>query len=86
MIQSLPPDIADLVRQQMATGEYQSEEEVLRRAMRALEENRHAVVYDDPETLAGVQRGLDEMRAGLGRPFEAFDAEWSKTKKNQPDG
>ena len=70
-----PPDLDKLVREQMATGDYRSEDDVLRDALIALEEHRCVVVHDDPEVLAGIQRGLDEMRQGLGRPFGEFDAE-----------
>ncbi len=71
MAYQFPPD----VREQMASGEYQSEDDLLRDALMALEDHRWVVGEDDPEVLAGIERGLDQMRRGLGRPFEEFDAE-----------
>ncbi len=59
----------------MATGDYQSEDDLLRDALKALEDYRQMLVNDKPEVLAGIQRGLHEMRQGLGRPFADFDAE-----------
>ncbi|MBX9787687.1 MAG: hypothetical protein K2Y37_02125 [Pirellulales bacterium] len=76
MTYPFPPDVQQLVREQMALGSFSSEDELLRAALHALEEQRQAIVYDDPETLAGIRRGLEEMKAGLGRPFEEFDAEF----------
>ena len=76
MTYPFPPDVQQLVREQMALGSFSSEDELLRAALHALEEQRQAVVYYDPETLVGTGRGLDEMKAGLGRPFEEFDAKF----------
>lgn len=75
MSYQFPADIETLVRQQMAAGNYRSEDDLLREALHALESQRQMVVYEDPEVIAGVQRGLDEMRRGFGRPFEEYDAE-----------
>lgn len=69
------PDVEKLVREQMVAGDYGSEDDLLRDALKTLEEHRQMIVYDDPAVLAGVQRGLDEMRQGQGRSFEEFDAE-----------
>jgi Arc/MetJ-type ribon-helix-helix transcriptional regulator len=74
MAYQFPPDVEKLVKEQMVLGSYRSEDELLRDALRALEEQRQMVVYDDPEVLAGIGRGLDEMNRGLGRPFEELDA------------
>ncbi len=75
MAYQFPPDVAKLVEEQMAVGAYRSQDDLLRDALRALDEQRHIVIDDDAETLAGIRRGLDEMKQGVGRPFEEFDAE-----------
>jgi Arc/MetJ-type ribon-helix-helix transcriptional regulator len=85
MSYQFPPDVEKLVREQMAIGAYQSEDDLLRDALRALEQDRQ-IVYDDPETIAGIQRGLDEMRQGLGRPVEEFQAELRAKYKIPRDG
>lgn len=64
----LPPDLQQLVADRIATGEYQSEDEVLRDALQAL--------ADQDEDLAAVQEAIAELKAGdEGVPMdEAFDA------------
>ncbi|MBX3411647.1 MAG: hypothetical protein KF708_02925 [Pirellulales bacterium] len=76
-----PPDVEQLVRAQMIAGDYRTEDDLLRDALKVLEEHRQTVIYDDPEVLAGVRRGLDEMKQGLGRPFEQFDTEFRAKHK-----
>ena len=85
MAYQFPADLDHLVRQQMAAGNYRSEDELLRDALHALEAHRQMVVSDDPEVLAGIRRGLDEMKQGLGRPFEDFDAELQAGHKIRRD-
>jgi putative addiction module CopG family antidote len=63
----LPPDVLDQIRQQIATGHYASEDDVLRAALQALS-SRH----DD---LAAIQAGIDDMEAGRMRPFDEVDAD-----------
>jgi putative addiction module CopG family antidote len=64
----LPADVEQMVRQQMATGKYASEAELLREALRALAE--------DEQDLAAIQEAVAELEAGdPGVPLhEAFDA------------
>ena len=64
----LPADVEELVRQQMATGKYASEAELLREALRAL--------ADDEQDMAAIQEAVAELQAGdPGLPLhEAFDA------------
>ncbi len=40
MAYQFPPDVEELVRRQMQSGEFASEEEVLREALRVLEQSR----------------------------------------------
>jgi len=70
---TVPADVEALVAQQVASGRYVSEEDVLRSAMHALAE------VDDG--LAAVQAALAEWRAGdLGVPLdEAIQAVRSRS-------
>jgi putative addiction module CopG family antidote len=62
-----PPDVDQLVRKQMASGSYTTEDELLREALRALREQ--------DEDLLAVREALAEFEAGdAGVPLdEAFD-------------
>ena len=64
---NLPPDVRDQIRQQIATGQYGSEDDVLRAALQAL-----SLRHDE---LAAIQAGIDDMNAGRLRPFEDVDAD-----------
>lgn len=63
----LPPDVQDLIAAQLATGRYQNEDEVLREALRALQE-----ASDDAKA---VQDAIDAWKTGDdGLPLDqAFD-------------
>lgn len=70
-----PPDVGQRVNSQLAKGTYQSEDEVLRAAMTALERE-----HDD---LASISAGIEDVKAGRYRPFAEIDAEFRK-KHNIP--
>lgn len=59
--------VEELVRQQMASGKYVSENELLARALRLLAE------YD--ETVTDLRAGLEDENAGRLRPLRDVDAE-----------
>ena len=67
MSYSFPPDVQHLVQARLSSGQYQSEDDVLRDALRALTE--------EDEDLAAVREAIDQWRAGDdGTPLaEAFD-------------
>ncbi|MGA2059034.1 MAG: hypothetical protein ABSG67_01030 [Thermoguttaceae bacterium] len=65
MSYTLPPDLERLVREELATGIYASEDEVLMEAMRALRERDEAV--------AGIQEGLADLESARVRPLNAVD-------------
>lgn len=67
----------------MAVGNYGSEDDVLRDALRALYEQRRAVLEEDRTVVEGIRRGLADMQAGRSRPFEELDAEF-RAKRNIP--
>jgi Arc/MetJ-type ribon-helix-helix transcriptional regulator len=78
---SFPPDVQELIEESMALGVYASEDDLLREALRALDEQRRITIEEEPEVIEGVRRGLEEMKQGLGRPFEEFDAEFRAKRK-----
>ncbi len=85
MSYAFPPDLQSMFQEQMSAGNYQSADDLLRAALRALSEQRHIVVEDeDPATIEGIRRGLADVAAGRKRPFAEFDAEF-RAKRNLPD-
>jgi putative addiction module CopG family antidote len=81
-----PPDVEELIKLQMQSGGYGSEDDLLRDALQALEERRHAVLDEDAEVIAGIERGLADMNAGRSRPLDEFDAQFRKTHGIPCDG
>ncbi len=67
MLDELPPDVREEIKQRMASGQYDTEDDVLRDAMRALR------MQD--EEMAAIQAGIDDMEAGRLRSFKEVDAE-----------
>ena len=68
MTYQFPPDVDQLIRDQMATGRYLSEADLLRDALRAL--------ADDEQDLAAIREAIADFEAGEpGVPLDAaFDA------------
>jgi predicted transcriptional regulator len=62
-----PPMLEQLVREELASGEYGSEDDVLLEAMRSLRERN--------ETIAAIREGLADTEAGRVFPLEEVDAE-----------
>jgi len=81
MTYQFPPDLDKLVKAQLAFGGYKSEDDVLRDALKALEEivyfrpNPNARAINSRDDLRHeVQRGLDELERGEGLDAEqVFD-------------
>ena len=67
-----PADVDALLRQQIGTGYYDSEDDVLRKALQAL-------CLQDQE-VAAIQEGIDDMQAGRVRSFREFDREFRQRK------
>jgi putative addiction module CopG family antidote len=66
MSYNLPTDVLDQIRHHIASGQYASEDDVLRAAL-------HALALHEEE-LAAIRSGIDDMEAGRLRPFEDVDA------------
>ena len=71
----LPPDLEQQVKHYLASGQYQTEEDVLRDALRALAEEQD--VLDD------IRQGFEDVDAGRGRSLEDIDGDLRK-KHNIP--
>ena len=65
---TIPADVQQRVSVLMKTRRYASEEEILRAAILALEEQN--------ADLTAIQSGIDDMENGRHRPFTDFDAEF----------
>ena len=70
MSMTIPADVQQRVNVLLETRRYTSEEEILRAALSALEEQN--------ADLTAVQSGIDDMENGRCRPFADFDAEFRK--------
>jgi len=62
-----PPPLDRLVREELATGAYRSEDELLFEAVQSLR--------DRDEAIAGIQEGLADLDAGRVHPLHVVDAE-----------
>jgi Arc/MetJ-type ribon-helix-helix transcriptional regulator len=62
-----PPALDRLIREELATGVYNSEDDVLVEALQALR--------DRNETIAGIREGLADLDAGRVRLLGDVDAE-----------
>ena len=65
-----PSDVQERVNALLGTGRYASEEEILRAAVAALEEQN--------ADLSAIQGGINDMESGRTRPFAEFDADFRK--------
>jgi len=73
MSTTIPADVRERMNALLLTGRYSSEEDVLRAAVAALEEQN--------ADLTAIQQGIDDMEAGRCRPIEEFNIE--VRKRNQ---
>jgi Arc/MetJ-type ribon-helix-helix transcriptional regulator len=70
MSYSFPPELDRLVREELSTGVYASEDELLLEAVHALR--------DRGETVKGIGEGLADLQASRVRPLGVVDAEIRK--------
>jgi predicted transcriptional regulator len=62
MSNTLPPDIEALIKARMSVGDYDTEAELLRDALSALDAQN--------ADLVAIQAGIDDMEAGRMRPLD----------------
>lgn len=84
MSYQFPPDVEKAIQQRLESGEYPTQDDVLRDALRALDERRFVVLEQDSVVVEGVRRGLADMKAGRSQPVEEFDR-YFRAKHNIPD-
>lgn len=71
---SLTPELGELVHQKVQTGRYTSASEVVREALRLMEERDRLDAWRKDEIRAQIAAGLASLRAGKGVDGEAvFD-------------
>lgn len=71
MTYQFPPDLDEVVKKHMASGQYESEDALLRDALRALDQR--------DEVLADIEAGIADMEAGRVRPLRDAAADIRRT-------
>jgi putative addiction module CopG family antidote len=66
----LSPEIWNEIQRQVATGIFATPDDVVREALVALRSREEEVL--------AIKEAINEMEAGLGRPFREFDSEFRK--------
>lgn len=67
---SLTPQLEDLVRRKVESGRYNSASEVIRDALRLLEEEDKVRELRLEALREKIQRGVDQLDQGLGTPWD----------------
>ena len=65
---ALTPELERLVQEKLTSGKYESQEDVLRAALQALDEQE--------EIVSGIQEGYDDLQAGRYKTLEEADAQF----------
>ena len=73
----IPQDVQQRVTALLGTGRYASEEELLRAALMALEEQN--------DELAAIQSSIKDMESGRYRVFADFDSEFRQRNQIEND-
>jgi antitoxin ParD1/3/4 len=85
---SLTPELEQLVHLKVKTGRYTSASEVIREALRLLEERDELQVLHKDEIRKKIAEGMASLRAGKGTDGETFfdklDAELGKPEHSRP--
>jgi putative addiction module CopG family antidote len=67
MSTQLPADLEQFVQAKVRSGRFASTDEAITAAVRLLRRQEEA---EEARVLEGIRRGLEDMRAGRGRPAE----------------
>jgi putative addiction module CopG family antidote len=69
----LPAELEQFVKAKVQSGRFSSWDEAIAEAVRLLREREES---EDAGMLEGIRRGLDDMRAGRGRPADEVLSEF----------
>ena len=64
---NLPKDLERFVQAKVRSGRFTSSDEAITEAVRLLQQREEA---EETRVLEGIRQGLEDMRAGRGRPAE----------------
>jgi antitoxin ParD1/3/4 len=78
----LPADLEQFVQAKVRSGRFTSSEEAITAAVRLLRQQEEA---EEARVLDGIRQGLEDMRAGRGRPAEEVFADIRHEFKLSPD-
>ena len=67
---SLTPQLENYIKQKVATGMYNSVSEVVREALRLLEERDSLQAMKLEALKADIQQSLDSLERGVGKPLD----------------
>lgn len=69
---SLTPQLEDFVKQKVATGLYNSTSEVMREALRLMQEQDELKAMKMRVLQQDLQQGLTQLDQGLSKPFDPY--------------
>ena len=78
----LPADLEQFVHSKVLSGRFSSSDEAITAAVRLLRQQEEA---EEIHVLKGIQQGLEDMRAGRGRPAEEVFSEIRREFNLPPD-
>ncbi len=78
----LPEHREQFVRDLVQSGRYASEDEVIDKAVRLLQEREEA---EQARVLEGIRQGLEDMKAGRGKPADEVFADIRREFNLSPD-
>jgi antitoxin ParD1/3/4 len=78
----LPADLEQFVKSKVKSGRFSSPDEAITEAVRLLRQHEEA---QDAHVVEGIRQGLEDMRAGRGRPAEEVFAEIRRDLSLPPD-
>jgi antitoxin ParD1/3/4 len=85
---SLTPELEQLVHLKVQSGRYTSASEVVREALRLMEERDQVQAMQKDEIRKKIAAGMASLRAGKGTDGEAFfaevDSELENLERNRP--
>ncbi len=79
----LPADLEQFVQDQVQRGRFSSHDEAITAAVRLLRQQEEA---EEARTLEGIRQGLEDMKAGRGRPAEEVFGDIRREFKLTEDG